>query len=201
MSQFDPGMVIPPDQYNELAQQHHYNQPPTEVDELIAKLANALRNTNITAGPPAHIKPTVWSNPVDKSDSFTLPLAITPFTTVVSFRCPPGYWTRIESYGMNVRDPAYAYDGNIVWRLLKNGIPIPQGLENITQQRGSIVSQRPVNIILVENGPSGKGDLLEFQVSRIAAAAGAQEIEMAFSGWTWRLRNNYEGTQGSVTAY
>jgi hypothetical protein len=201
MDRYNPGAPLAPDLYNQGAEEHHYSQQPNEVDELIGKLINALRQTNITAGPPAHIKPTVWSNPVDLSASFSLPAGITPFTTVVSFRCPPGYWTRIESYGMNVRDPAYAYDGNIVWRLLKNGIPIPQGLENITQQRGSIVEQRPVNIILVENGPNGQGDVIEFQVSRVAAVGGPQDIEMAFSGWTWRLRNNYEGTQGSVTAY
>jgi len=171
------------------------NYPTPDVRMSQALLAG-LRRMNITAAPPAHIKPSVWSEPIDLSASVALAAAVTPFQTVISFRNPPGRMSRITHYGVNVTNPAYTYDGTILWGWRYNGRLIDQGLTNWGEQRGSMVFLRPTVIIMKDEGA-----LLEFLVRRPAAAGPAYTVQMCMRGWTWRLRNNYVGTQASVTAY
>ncbi len=130
------------------------------------------------------------------SGQVSLGAAVSAYQTVVSFTCPPGRWARIEQYGVNVLDPAYTYDGSILWAFRgPQGNYLDQGMSNWGEQRGSMVFPRKTVIILQEE------QTLNFQVRRAVAAGGAQTVQMGFRGWTWRLRNNYEGTQASVTAY
>lgn len=169
---------------------------PSDVDLQAHALMRALRRVNITAGPPAHIKPHIWSEPVDQSGQVTLAAAIIPYQTVCSFRTPPGRIARMTHYGVNVTDPNYQYDGTLRWRFRLNGRILDLGMANFIEQRGSMVFMRPTVIIM-----KNENDLLEFQVERAIAGADPYTVQMCFRGWTIRLRNNYEGTQASVTAY
>jgi len=183
------------DEYRELREREHFRQPPDSEDKLVAKIINFVRRANITVSPPAHIKPPVWSNPVDLSTRVTVPLGVGAYATAIRLEVPKGRWARIETYGVQVDDNTYNYDGSILWRFRKNGVPVGDGMSDWAQQRGSIFNPRLTYLILKEE------DVLEFQVRRAVVAPAAQEVEMAISGWTWRLRNNYEGTAGSVTAF
>jgi hypothetical protein len=168
----------------------------TPEKSMAAALVQALRQYNFTVGLPAHIRPHIWSDSIDVSGSVTLGAAVSQYQQVVTFTCPPGRWARIEQYGVNVLDPAYTYDGSILWGFRgPQGRYLDQGMSDWGEQRGSMVFPRKTVIILQE------GQKLDFMVKRAAAAAGAQDVQMGFRGWTWRLRNNYEGTQASVTAY
>ncbi len=163
---------------------------------LVDEMVKALRNFNFTVGLPAHIRPHIWSNPVDVSGSVALQAAVSQYQTVATFTCPPGRWARIEQYGVNVLDPTYTYDGSILWAFRgPQGAYLDQGMSNWGEQRGSMVFPRKTFVILQE------GQTLDFQVRRAVAAGAPQNVQMGFRGWTWRLRNNYEGTQASVTAY
>lgn len=183
------------DEYDEVREREKFGAPPDAQDKLVAKIINLIRRTNITVSPPAHIKPTAWSNPVDLSARVTVPAAVGPYATALSFTCPPGRWARIDSFGVNVLDAAYDYNGSILWRWVKNGMPLGDGMSDWGIQRGSIVQPRETFIILNED------DVLELQVRRAVVAGAPQDVEHAFTGWIWRLRNNFEGTAGSVTAY
>lgn len=156
----------------------------------------ALRRVNITAGPPAHIKPHIWSEPVDQSGQVTLADAAVPYQTVCTFQAPQGRMARITHYGVNVTDPTYQYNGTLRWRFLLNGRVLDLGMENFIEQRGSMVFMRPTVIIM-----KNELDTLAFQVERTQADGNEYTVQMCFRGWTWRLRNNYDGTQASVTAY
>ncbi len=174
------------------AERHRY----TPAKEIAAALVAEIRTTNITAAPPAHIKPHIWSEPVDQSHTITIPAGPAgAYQTVCSFTTPPGRWARIEHYGVQVVDPAYNYDGELLWGFRLDGRYLDQGLTNWGEQRGSMVFMRQV-VILMNN----EDITLDFQVKR-AVAGEERVVQMAFRGWTYRLRNNYEGTQGSVTAY
>ncbi len=164
---------------------------------LARELVKEVRNVALTAAPPAHIKPHIWSEPVDQSHSVTIPggAVATPYQTVCSFTTPPGRWARIEHYGVQVVDPAYTYNGELLWGFRLNGRFLDQGLTNWGEQRGSMVFMRQT-VILMNN----EDVTLDFMVKR-ATAGPDRLVQMAFRGWTYRLRNNYEGTQGSVTAY
>ncbi len=159
-------------------------------------LVEQARTTNLTAAPPAHIKPHIWSEPVDQSHSLTIPNGgAGPYQTVCSFTTPPGRWARIEHYGVQVVAPTYTYDGELLWAFFLDGRKLDLGMSDWGEQRGSMVFMRQT-VILMNN----EDITLEFKVRR--ATAGAERVvQMAFRGWTYRLRNNYEGTQGSVTAY
>jgi len=182
------------DAYEEAVERDHFGRPPNGDDRLMASIINFIRRTNITVSPPAHIKPTVWSTAVDLSARLNLAGGVGPYQTVVSFTAEPGRWARIHGFGVEVQDAAFPYDGSILWRLRKNGRPLGDGLSDWGIQRGSVVIPRETFIILEED------DTVDFQVRRAVAGA-AVDVDMALTGWTWRLRNNFEGTAGSVTAF
>jgi hypothetical protein len=164
---------------------------------LVQELLRAARGFNVTVAPPAHIKPHIWSEPVDQSAQVVVAAgAVSAFQTVCTFTTPPGRWARIEHYGVLCTDPAYTYDGELLWAFRLNGRLLDQGMSNWGEQRGDMVFMRPT-VILMNN----EGIKLDFMVRRAVAGINARTVQMAFRGWTYRLRNNYEGTQGSVTAY
>ena len=182
-----------PDQYFD--EQQHADRPPSQEDRLVDALMNALRLANITVSPPAHVHPIFWSNPIDQSARVSVPAAAGAYVTAVSFRVPEGRYARIDGYGVNVDDAAYVYNGSILWRFRVNGMQLGDGMSDWGEQRGSLMNQRKTYILLKED------DFFEFQVQRAVAAVGAQDVEMGFTGWMWRLRMNYEGTGASVTAF
>lgn len=183
------------DEAQELAERRHFNQRPDEHDHLIATLLNLVKRANITSSPPAHQEPTVWSDPVDLTARVTVPAAVGAYATALTFTCPPGRWARINLYGVSVQDAAYTYNGSILWRFRKNGVNIGDGMSDWGEQRGSIINPRPTFILLQED------DVLEFQVRRAVIALAPQDVDHSLQGWTWRLRNNYEGTAAAVTAF
>ena len=168
---------------------------PTPAKELGAELMNLLRRTNITAGLPAHIRPPVWNDPIDLSATVTVPAAVGPYVTAVSFTVPAGHWARIEQYGVNVLDPSYTYDGSILWAMRVNGRMLDQGMSDWGEQRGTMIFPRKTTFLAYEE------QNIDMMVRRAVAAGGAQDVQMGFRGWTWRLRNNYECTQASVVTY
>jgi len=175
--------------------------PPSESQVLVGALVKMARRLVITAAPPAHVRPTVWSNPIDLSATVSVPGAVAAtYTDVLTFQVPSGYGARIEQYGVDVKDAAYSYDGSLLWAFKKNGTFLDQGMSNWGEQRGSTQYPRKTAIMLdcVGNNP---GDILTFCVRRAVLAGAPQNVVMNFRGWAWRKRNAYEGTQGSTTAY
>jgi hypothetical protein len=185
-------------EFSDAAAFHQAQEQYRNPDPLVNSLIQAARRLNITAAPPAHIKPHIWSEPVDISAQVTMPGANPgAYQTVCTFTTPPGRWARIEHYGVNVVTPStYAYDGELLWAFKLNGRFLDQGMSDWGEQRGSMVFMRQT-VILMNN----EGVTLEFLIRRAVANAVPKVVQMAFRGWTYRLRNNYEGTQGSVTAY
>lgn len=184
------------DQAIEQAERQRFAGEPNGQDRLVAKIMNVIRRTNITVSPPAHIKPIVWSEPIDLSARVTLPAAVSPYQTVVTYTAPPGRWARLDAYGVQVLDAAYTYNGSILWRIVKNGFEeIGQGLSNWAEQRGSLVNMRPIYIRVEED------QTIQFQVRRAVAAGAPQDIDMGLTGWQWPLRMNYEGTGAVVTSF
>jgi hypothetical protein len=168
----------------------------TPEDSMADALMRMIRYTSITAAPPAHIRPTVWSDSVDLSGSASVAAAVGAYTTVVSFTVPDGRGARIEQYGVNVLTAGYPYDGSLLWRFLKNGSPLDLGMSDWGEQRGSMVFPRKTVITLEAR------DKLFFQVKRAAlTTGGVLSVQMGFRGWIWRKRNSMRGTQGSTTAY
>ena len=182
------------DVFNQLQEARHEQSAP---DILVQSLIKAARNVNFTAAPPAHIKPHIWSEPVDQSATVIIGAGIAgAYQTVCSFTTPPGRWARIEHYGVQVVDGTYAYGGELLWAFRLNGRFLDQGLTGWGEQRGSMVFMRQTVIQMITEGAK-----LDFMVKRAVGGGTARTVQMAFRGWTYRLRNNYEGTQGSVTAY
>lgn len=178
------------------AQAERHRQTPAK--DLVAHLVAAARRMNLTVAPPAHIKPAVWSEPVDQSGQVVIaagnPAA---YQTVCQFTTPPGRWARIEHYGAAVISPStYNYGGSLLWGFRLNGRMLDMGMSDWGEQRGSMVFLRPTVIIMPQEQIT-----LEFMVRRAQVTGVPLTVQMCFRGWTWRLRNNYEGTQGSVTAY
>lgn len=168
----------------------------TPEDKMADALMRMIRYTSITAAPPAHIRPTVWSDPVDLSGSAAVAAVVGAYTTVVSFTVPDGRGARIEQYGVNVLGGTYPYNGSLLWRFVKNGSPLDLGMADWSEQRGSMVFPRKTVITL------NARDILYFQVRRAAlTTGGVLNVQMGFRGWIWRKRNNSQGTQSSVTAY
>ncbi len=168
---------------------------PTQESALTDALLRMIRRLAITAAPPAHIRPTVWSDSVDLSANVSVPAAVNTYVSAIAFQVPPARGCRIEQYGVNVLDATYTFDGSILWAFKKNGQFLDLGLSNWGEQRGSMVFPRKTVIVLNE------GDRLEMLVRRAVAHIGAQTVQMGFRGWIWRKRNNSQGTQSSVTAY
>jgi hypothetical protein len=96
---------------------------------------------------------------------------------------------------VNVLDPAYAYTGSILWRFRINGRPVGDGMSDWGIQRGTIFQPRDTFFLLNQE------HMIEFQVRRAVIAGAAQDVDMSLQGWTWLLRNTYEGTDISVTAF
>lgn len=165
------------------------------VDSIIEGMSNLLYNTQVTAALPAHNLPTNWSLPVDRSARVNIPAAASlNWTTITEYDVGPGRWFRLVSYGVNVLDNTYTYDGSLVWRLLVNGTPVPT-LESFAEQRGSLVQPREIFALAQQD------QKVALQVRRAVAAAAAQDVEGCFTGYIWRLRNDYDGTRASVSAY
>lgn len=170
---------------------------------LLSQLAALFQNTNITASPPAHIAPNLWSTPIDLSGTVVVPLAAGAPIVVLSYRAQPGRWARISGYGLDVSLPAnYPYDGSLVWTISKNGLPV-QTLQNFAEHRGTVIQPRDTFVLLWgDNGSAqGSGDLITFSVQRAVAAMADATVSMALTGWTWRPRTNQEGTKASVGAF
>jgi hypothetical protein len=117
------------------------------------------------------------------------------YVTALTYTVPEGRAARIQKYGVNVIDPAYTYNGSILWQFVINGQPMPDGMADWAQQRGSVVSPRDTFIILKER------DVITLQVRRAVVAGAPQDVEHALIGYTWRPRNSLEGTALSVTAW
>lgn len=168
-------------------------QDQARCDYLVREFLRAIRNTNITASEPAHAMPMLWSTPIDLSARYTLAAAAGAYNTVLTYTAPPGRWARISAYGVDV-DGSFTYDGSILWQIKLNGQPV-QDLFDWGQHRGSLI-QPSETFILVPQGQT-----VEFQVRRASAAGGTSDVDMVLKGWSWRLRDDYEGTKASVTAF
>lgn len=167
------------------------------IQMLSLTLARLMRNTNITAALPAHVSPTIWSTPVDLSARVSIPAAAAApdvWQDIITYTVPRGRYARISEYGYEVDDAAYVYNGGIQFRILVGGRPVPT-LDNFVEQRGTPVRPRETVILVPEN------EQIKFQARRAVAAVGAQDLIAVLVGWTWRLRNTYEGTRAATTAY
>ena len=170
---------------------------------LMQQFAALIQNTNITTSLPAHNAPNLWSTPIDLSAQVVVPMAAGQPIPVLSYRVQPGRWARINGYGVDVSLPVgYDYGGSLLWTVSKNGIPV-ETLGNWGEHRGSVIRPRDTFILLNgDNGSAnGGGDIVTFYVQRAVAALADATVQMALTGYTWRTRNNYEGTQASVSAY
>lgn len=170
---------------------------------LMSQLAALIQNTNITTSLPAHNAPNLWSTPIDLSATVVVPATVGVDIDVLSYRSQPGRRARIDGYGVDVTDPAnYPYDGSLLWTIKKNGIPV-QTLDNWGEHRGSVIRPRETFVLLDgDNGvANGSGDIVTFSVRRAVAAGSPATVVMALTGWTWRPRNNYEGTRASIGAF
>lgn len=169
---------------------------------LIQQFAALIQNTNITASPPAHNAPNLWSTPIDLSAQIVVPAAAGNYYGVIQYRAQPGRWARITGYGVDTDDPAYNYDGSLLWRIRKNGLYV-ETLGDWAEHRGTVIRPRETFILLNgDNGQSGMGgDQISFEVRRAVAAVAPTRVYMALVGYTWRPRNNYEGTRASITAF
>lgn len=168
-------------------------QDKARADFLVQKFAELLRNTNITASEPAHAVPMLWSTPIDLSAQVTLAGAAGDYQTVLTYTAPPGRWARIQAYGVDV-DGSFTYNGSILWRLQLQNVNV-QSLADWGQHRGSLI-QPSETFVLVPQGQT-----ITFQVKRAVAAGGPNQVAMVLKGYTWRLRDDYEGTKASVTAF
>lgn len=183
------------DEFQDMLREQEASRPPGQVEQAVGVFLRSLKQAQITASQPAHIKPTVWSQPIDLSTRVTVPAAVGPYVTAITYVAPPGRAARIASYGVQVLDPAYTYDGSILWRISIDGRPVGDGLSDWGIQRGTIFQPRETFFVLNQE------HMIEFQVRRAVAAPGPQDVDMALQGWSWLLRNTFEGTDVSVTAY
>lgn len=169
---------------------------------LLQQFAALIQNTNITASQPAHNQPNLWSTPVDLSAQVIVPAAVGAYIVGIQYQAQPGRWVRINGYGVDTTDPTYTYDGSLMWLIRKNGQYV-ETLGDWGEHRGSVIRPRETFILLNgDNGQSNQGgDRITFEVRRAVAAAGPTTVHMALTGYTWRPRNNYEGTRASITAF
>ena len=165
---------------------------------LTQQFAALIQNTNITVSAPAHNEPNLWSTPIDLSAQIIIPGAVGNYIAPIQYRAQPGRWVRISGYGVDVTDSTYTYNGSLIWRIRKNGVYV-ETLGDWGEHRGSVIRPRETFILL--NGDNGQGDQISFEVRRAVLAAEATTVNMALVGWTWRPRNNFEGTRAGTTAY
>ena len=189
------GVTHPPSDIDMFQQgQQDLNASPVSV--LVDALLQKVKRLQITAAPPANVRPTVWSQPLDLSAQVTVPAVVGPYATAVRFAVPKGYGARIEQYGLNVTNLAYPYDGTLLWAFRKNGTQfLGNGMSDWGEQRGSMVYPRKTAITLMPN------DSLEFLVRRALAPGPAYQVQMGFRGWLFLLRNTNLGTQAVATSY
>lgn len=170
-------------------------QQEIEIEAVVQAMARLFYNTQLTAALPAHNAPTNWSDPVDRSGVVTIPAAADlEWTTITDFLVGPGRWMRLTGYGIAVREAGYTYNGSLVWRLTVDGLPLPS-LEEFAEQRGTPIRPREVFAIAKQD------QRVALQVRRAVASADANTVEGVFTGYTWRLRNDFDGTRASVSAY
>lgn len=167
--------------------------PPAEDTAFLQAVDKMLRTTTIVAAQPAHNAPAYMSLPVDVSGRISLPLAASDqWTTVVSYTLEPGLRAVINGYGCDVQDGAYTYNGDIVFRILVNGVS-PQTLSEFKEHRGAVAVPRQTVIIL-----KNTGDVVAVQVRRAVAGAGAVDIDAALVGWTWHPTQSTENSQAAM---
>lgn len=170
---------------------------------LMQQFAALIQNTNITASLPAHNAPNLWSTPVDLSAQVVIPGAVGSYQTVITYQAQPGRRVRISGYGVDVSSPVnFAYNGTLLWRITKNGIPV-ETLGDWGEHRGSVIRPRETFILLDGDmgSSNGGGDVIKFEVKRAVLNVDAATVQMALVGYTWRPRNNYEGTRASIAAF
>lgn len=172
-------------------------RPVTQQSLLVDEVMRRIRRSQITAAPPANVRPTVWSMPIDLSTQVTVLAVVNPLYTVgLRFVVPKGYAARIEQYGLNFTNPAYTYNGTVLFGFRKNGQQmLGNGMSDWGEQRGSMVYPRKVAITLQAN------EVLEFMYRRALAPGPAYQVQMGFRGWMFPMRNTYLGTQAVATAY
>lgn len=169
------------------------NQLNAEEARFVNALDQFRRRTSIVAALPAHNAPASTSLPIDLSARVTLPAAASDvWAPVVNLTLEPGLRAVVNAYGFDINDPAYTYDGSILFRLVLNGNAIPS-LANIKEHRGTVAQPRSTFILL-----KNAGDLLSLQVRRASAGAGAVTVDGAMVGWTWHPTIATDDSQSSV---
>lgn len=171
-----------------------------KADYLVSRLANLLRDSAFTAALPAHNKPHYWSFPIDLSARVNVAGAAFPagtWATAITYTVPLGCQARIESYGVNVGldvgGGAYTWNGSLVWRIQVNGTSKYADLDGWSIQRGSIVLPRKTVMNLQE------ATQITFQYRRaIAWVGGAQDVDHCLVGYTWRPRQQLDGSRASI---
>lgn len=164
------------------------------IDLFVSGFANLFRELNFTASLPAHVSPAYYSDPIDRSGRLNVAAAVGAYADIVTYVVPPGRSAVINQYGVNVQDVAYTYGGSLLWRIVRSNGAVPDILD-FAEQRGSLVQPRSTYI------RAQQGDTIRLQVRRAVAAAGAQDVDGCFVGWTWRPRNAYDNPRDSITAY
>ncbi len=163
------------------------------LDSMVQKMKAFFRDAAVTASRPAHVDPNYWSSPLDLSDSVLVPAAVMApavWTTVTSYTVPSGSLARVQGYGVNVQDPAYTYDGSLIWRIQVNGNNVPN-LADFAQQRGSLVLPRQTYFVVKED------QTISFQVRRDTLGTGDQVVEVGLFGWLWQPRNDYDNARNA----
>jgi hypothetical protein len=176
-----------PDGFRAIAQNTVPQVPGPQPDAVLSRLIQLLQNTNFTAAEPAFNRPHYYSTPIDISARYTVPAAAGSYVAAISYTVTDGRAARISAYGFNVRDPLYTYNGDILFQVCKNGMPVP-GLQNIAEQRGTLVLPAETFII----GAAVYHDSFQFMVRR-AVAGVAVDVDLLLRGWTWRPLREKEG--------
>lgn len=177
-----------PDGFRAIAQGVVPQGPGVASDALLVRMVQLLQNTNFTAAEPAFNRPHYYSDPIDLSVRYTVPAAVGAYVAAIVFTVPTGRAARISGYGFNVIDPAYTYDGGILFQIAKNGMAVP-GLANIAEQRGTLVLPAETFII----GAEVYRDCFQFMVRRAVAAVAPTQVDLLLRGWTWRPMREKEG--------
>jgi hypothetical protein len=186
--------TVSPDQY--AYDQMVQARQKTPESRMSDALMSAARRFTVTAAQPAHVRPTPFSDSVDMTKTIALPAAVSAYQIALTFICPKGRGARIEQYGVSVQDATYTYNGSILWAFKLNGAFLANGLSNWGEQRGSSVFPRKTVINM------NFGDRLDFLIMRaVLGTNGTQNVQMNMRGWSYRMRNTYQFTQASATAY
>jgi hypothetical protein len=152
-------------------------------------LAGLLRQVNVVSSLPAYNIPNYWSTPVDVSARISLPLAVdVNWTTIVQFQVPPGRRMRLKFYGFLVNDPLYTYNGDILFRVAKNGIALST-MDNIRELRGTLVQPREVFSVYKE------GEIASVQVRRAVVGLAPVNVDASLNGWLWTPKADLDNSE------